>query len=1040
MLTEYLGKIIHTLNQGDAREESYYHALQELLEKAASSSGLSNATVTVLPKKTEAGNPDFRIWGSQQRIVGYVEAKSPNKNLDDVEDTEQLKRYKSTFQNLILTDFFEFRLFRNEVCVDKVRIFDPSLKTKLGAHEQPVNETQFSTFMNKFFSFSLPSITTAHRLSVELAKRTRFLRDEIMVKQLDPNEGDPRIRGFFEAFRKYLITGLTEQDFADLYSQTITYGLFAARMLSKEKFDRRLAVYSIPHTIGILRDIFEYISLGQLSPQLEWIVDEISNVLAEADTTEIVSQFQKTKTASDPIFEFYEKFLAEYDPSEKEKRGVYYTPEPVVSYIVRSVNFILKTKFELEDGLASKDVTVLDPAGGTLTFLAAAVRQSLAEFIAKYGEGGKHAFIEQHILKDFYAFELMVAPYAMGHLKMSLLLRELGHPLKDDERMKFYLTNTLEFEEIEQTALPGMVSLSEESHAAGVIKKKIPILVVIGNPPYSGHSSNKGKWISGQIKDYYFIDGQPLNERNPKWLQDDYVKFIRFAQWKINQAGEGVLGFITNHAYIDNPTFRGMRQSLMKSFGELYVLDLHGNASKGETTPDGNKDENVFDIRQGVAISLFIKQKNNHRGVFHADLWGLRDAKYSWLNQNSLKTTKWQVLKPKSPSYMFIPRDLSSEKIYDKYTSITTIFPVTSIGIQTHRDGLVVDRDKEVLTRRIQTLRESSVSDDSIRKTLGIEDTGSWTLQQARASLLADPDWEERIVPVSFRPFDTRWLFYHKDFVDRPRTEVMRHMKKPNLGLNAMRQFAYNVATYNYALVTDSITDSRIFISNKGAAYFFPLYLYEGSGSKVSKTANLNFELVSLLSKAYHKTVTPEQVFFYVYAVLYSETYRERYFEFFQTDFARIPFTPDSALFTKMVGLGSTLVDLHLMKPHDLPIRVKFQGEGTRNVEDIEYDARRERLSINDSQYFIGVTKLVWEYGIGGYQALYKWLKDKKDTSLSLDDIRQFCRICGVLERTIDVQQKIDMLFPAIETNLLEVSLKNRNSLDGLLSDSASDA
>ncbi|MDO9027872.1 MAG: N-6 DNA methylase, partial [Candidatus Roizmanbacteria bacterium] len=464
-------------------------------------------------------------------------------------------------------------------------------------------ETDFLKLLEKFFSFSLPKVYNAKTLAIELAKRTRFLRDEVVTQELEEetppfnsplSKGGLRgVLGFYEAFRTYLIAGLSKEDFADLYSQTITYGLFAARTRSENSFNRKLAYDNIPRTIGILRDIFEFISLGKLPQQMEWIIDDIAEVLAVTDVKDILHQYFHEGKGKDPIIHFYETFLAEYDPKTREKRGVYYTPEPVVSYIVRSLHNILNNHFNKSDGFASDTVTVLDPAAGTLTFLAEATKLAVEEFVSKYGEGGKENFIREHILKNFYAFELMMAPYAVGHLKMSFLLEELGYKLQKDDRFKLYLTNTLEMEELEQTSLPGMASLSEESHLADKVKKEQPILVILGNPPYSGHSSNIGDWISKEIKAYFQVDGKPLGEKNPKWLQDDYVKFIRFAQWKIDQAGEGVLGFITNHSYLDNPTFRGMRQSLMQSFDEIYLLDLHGNSLKKEKCPDGSKDENV---------------------------------------------------------------------------------------------------------------------------------------------------------------------------------------------------------------------------------------------------------------------------------------------------------------------------------------------------------------------------------------------------------------------------------------------------------------
>ncbi len=619
MLKTYLKKISDIANRGDAREESYYSTLESLLKSYADSTRKEKTAITTLPKKTEAGNPDFRIWDGKQKIVGYIEAKAPEtEDLDRIEDSEQLQRYITTFPNLILTNFFEFRLYRNGTLVDKVSIARPYVLHKLRTVPPVENKTDFENLLEKYLSFSFPKITTAQSLAVELAKRTRFLRDEVITEELHEESA---IVGFYEAFRKYLIHDLSHEDFADLYSQTIAYGLFSARMQSENGFNRKQAFDNIPHTIGILRDVFRFISLGDVPEQMKWIIDDISEVLASADVKNILHQYFHEGKGKDPVVHFYETFLAAYDPETRERRGVYYTPEPVVSYIVRSLNIILKEHFNKPDGLASKSVTVLDPAAGTLTFLAEAAKLAVDEFVSKYGEGGKQEFIKTHILENFYALELMMAPYAVGHLKMSFLLEELGYMLRENDRFKLYLNNTLEMEDLEQTHIPGLSSLSEESHLAGEVKKKKPILVILGNPPYSGHSANKGKWIVDLLKvgytlpggckngGYYTVDGKPLGEKNPKWLQDDYVKFIRFAQWKIDQAGEGVVGMITNHSYLDNPTFRGMRQSLMETFNEIYIIDLHGNSLKKEKCPDGSKDQNVFDIQQGVAIVFMIKKK-----------------------------------------------------------------------------------------------------------------------------------------------------------------------------------------------------------------------------------------------------------------------------------------------------------------------------------------------------------------------------------------------------------------------------------------------
>ncbi len=607
MIKKYLSSLFNTYQKGDAREESYYKHLADFITTFSESDLKKKIDVTILPKKTEAGNPDFRIWDGKQKIIGYIEAKDLGVDLDKIEASEQLERYLSTFPNVILTNFTEFRLYRNGERIEQILIARPFVIKKLSAVPPIENEDKLFELLERFLDFSLPKTYTAKTLAVELAKRTRFLKDEIVTEEL--KLGTKSIHGFYDAFKEFLIAGIDENEFADLYSQTITYGLFAARLRAEKDFNRKLAYSYIPKSIGILRDVFKFISLEDLPQQMEVIIDDIAEVLNVADAKKILDQYYHEGKGSDPVLHFYETFLSIYDPATRERRGVYYTPEPVVSFIVRSLHQILKDKFNISDGLASENVTLLDPAGGTLGFLTKAIETAVEEVESKYGKGVVKTFLKDQILQNYYSFELMMAPYAIGHMKMSFLLEELGYRMEDNERVKYFLTNTLEMKELDESKFPGMSSLSHESHEAGKVKKEVPILVILGNPPYSGHSSNTGEWISEVIKAYYQVDGKPLGEKNPKWLQDDYVKFIRFSQWKIDQAGEGVLGFITNHSYLDNPTFRGMRQSLMNSFDEIYILDLHGNSLKKEKALDGSKDENVFDIQQGVAICFMIKYK-----------------------------------------------------------------------------------------------------------------------------------------------------------------------------------------------------------------------------------------------------------------------------------------------------------------------------------------------------------------------------------------------------------------------------------------------
>ena len=626
---------------------------------------------------------------------------------------------------------------------------------------------------------------------------------------------------------------------------------------------------------------------------------------------------------------------------------------------------------------------------------------------------------------------------------MSFLLEELGYKLRKDDRFKLYLTNTLEMEELAQTELPGMVSLSEESHLAGKVKKEQPILAILGNPPYSGHSANisekyitvmtkKGDkkrqkiktWIGNLIEDYKFVDGKPLGEKNPKWLQDDYVKFIRFAQWKIDQAGEGIVGFITNHSYLDNPTFRGMRQSLMNSFNEIYILDLHGNSLKKEKCPDGSIDKNVFDIRQGVAIALFIKKKDNKNEckVYHSETWGLRENKYDWLLENDIKTTKWKKLSPKSEFYLFIPRDEKLIESYEKYPKITEIFPLNSVGIVTSRDSFVIESNKEALKRRIRMFCDKKMPDELVRETFKLKDKTNWKLKDVREKVRDDDNWEASITEILYRPFDVQWIFYHDEMIERSRKEVMRHMMHENLGLITARS---NKSTQmDHFFCSNTIMETKCGESTTQSC-LFPLYLYSDIDKKdlfsymkksEERQPNINPKLFTFLSENYRKEPTPEDIFYYIYAILYSNTYRTKYAEFLRIDFPRVPFSKNYRLFSKMAEYGQRLVDLHLLKSTELdPPVAKFQGKGNNKVEKLKYSEKEKRVYFNQSQYFEGIKKEVWQYQIGGYQVCNKWLKDRKGKRLSLDDIKHYCKIVTSLQKTIEVQKTIDNIYPRVE-------------------------
>jgi hypothetical protein len=1027
MLRAYLKEIYETARTGDAREESYYKPLATLIESFAKSIHKSGISATISPQKTEAGNPDFRIWAGEQSIVGYIEAKRPSEsNLDRAEESNQLQRYFAAFPNVILTNFFEFRLYRNAQLINETQIARPFIATQLKVVPPVENEEKFYNLLKDFFSFTIARDYSPKTLAEALACRTHYLKDQVLLELKNNNS---RLTGFYQAFQQYLIAGLTKEDFADMYAQTVTYGLFAASTRHEGEFTRKVAFDCIPATIGILRDVFRFISLEEPGEQLAWIIEDIANVLAVADAKKLLHRYFIEGRGSDPVVHFYETFLARYDPDEREQRGVYYTPEDVVSYIVRSLRIILKEYFEKADGFACRNVTVLDPAAGTLTFLAETAKTAINEFSVNYGSGGKDQLIKNHILKNFYAFELMMAPYAVGHLKMGFLLEELGYKLHKDDRFKLYLTNTLELEDLAQSSLPGMSSLSEESHSAGKVKKEQPILIILGNPPYSGHSANKGTWISKEIREYYRVDGKDLGEKNPKWLQDDYVKFIRFAQWKIDQAGEGVLGFITNHSYLDNPTFRGMRQSLLNSFDRIYILDLHGNSKKKEKCPDGSKDQNVFDIQQGVAIILAVKKPGLEKRISHADLWGLREDKYTWLRTNDLSTTKWKKVLPKSEFYFLLPRDERLLAGYEKHTKITDVFPVNTIALFTARDRLAIQWSKSEAWNTVLQFSKMDVELARHAYALG-KDGRDWKVKLAQQDLLDSGLDKNRIVPILYRPFDVRYTYYtgrSRGFHCMPRGEVFRHMMQENLALCVGRagQVVGSEKPWNVVFCTETIADLNLFY--RGGNVTFPLYLYPpedlyNGGKKYQRDVNIDEALLLKLGKAYGGKPSPEKVLCYIYAILYCNVYRNRYAEFLKSDFPRIPFTADPKVFSKVARYGGDLIELHLLKSKKLgKPALKFQGRGDRRIDKLEYDLEKRLVKISMEQYFSPLSAEIWQYQIGGYQVMDKWLKDRKGKSLDLEDIKHYCKMATALKETVATQKKIDAAYGQIEQNVLMV-------------------
>ncbi|WP_072619346.1 type ISP restriction/modification enzyme [Spirulina major] len=1059
MFDLYLKELIAAVKKGNATEHTHRPTLQRLLESLE-----SGLTVTNEPKRIQCGAPDFVIIRKLQEI-GYLEAKDVGIALKKVEKSDQMKRYLAALGNLILTDYVEFRWYVGGVFRSAASLgsFDKKGQFKV----DPEGQQQVELLLKGFLEAQVSQARTPKELAQKMASLAQLIRDAIAIKLKDATEGV--LFDQYESFQKVLISGLTRADFADMYAQTICYGLFAARCNTKtpQDFSRKTAAFELPKTNPFLRDIFDKIAGIDLDDSIAWAVDILANILKLTDMAAILQDFGKRTRREDPVVHFYETFLAEYDPKMRQSRGVYYTPEPVVSYIVRSVDYILKEKFGIKDGLASKQkvtildpkdpqkmieshqVLILDPAVGTGTFLHGVIDHIYESF--KNKKGMWSSYVGQHLLPRLFGFELLMAPYTVAHMKLGLQLQELGYEFDSDERLKIYLTNTLQEAFQIPQASGFMTRIKDEAEAAKEVKQERPVMVVLGNPPYSYQSSNIDPWIVNLVRDYYQVDGKPLGERNPKGLQDDYVKFIRFAQHRIQETGYGVVAFITNHGYLDNPTFRGMRQNLMQTFDEIYILDLHGNSKKKEVSPDGSPDQNVFDIQQGVAIGFFIKykdSKNNLATVYHHDLYGIREikqnkiltgGKYYFLNEHNIQSTEWNQINPDLHFHLFQNQNSELSKEIENFWNIKDIFLVNTPGIVTARDHLTIQDNSEQVLNTILDFSELSIDEATVKYKLP-EDSRDWKILLAQKDIKQSKLLKDKINPILYRPFDVKYTYYTgktKGFHSMPRHQVMRHIVgNKNLALISVRQVAEGV--FNHILVSNFIIDNRLTLSNKGYATFAPLYLYPSdeptlfdpapSSALGGRRPNLDEKFIQEFTeklnlefipdgkgdqKKTQKTFAPEDIFNYIYAVFHSPTYRSRYAEFLKIDFPRVPLTSNKKLFWQLATLGDELVQIHLMN-RQLDTITGFPIEGDNMIDKLRYTEPTQdqngRVYINKTQYIDNVPPDIYNFQIGGYQVCNKWLKDRKKREFTDDDFEHYSQIVVILKRTKELMNDIDQV------------------------------
>jgi len=1066
----YLRKVEAARAQGNDTEHTHRPALKALLEALD-----PRIVATNEPKRIECGAPDLVITRKKDKLLqGHVEAKDIGVSLSEAKKSEQMKRYLPALSNLLLTDYLDFRWFVNGAEKDRFCL------AEVKRNEEFVHDTSAFAHAEKvlkeFLSRDPVRIEGAEDLARRLAQLAHLIRDSIALAFQTGNASEV-LKDWRAVFAQTLLPELADEgkeaEFADMFAQTLAYGLFSARVMSasSRQFTLAEAAKLIPKTNPFLRDFFDLITGPKLDDEpFIGYVQDIVTILECANMALILEDFGRGVESGrrrDPVIHFYETFLKAYDPVLKDLRGVYYTPEPVVSYIVESIDWLLREKFGLKDGLADKAkftftrkdgdkeieeeshrVLVLDPATGTGTFLFEVIEQIRERFEKKHQAGLWPAYVHEHLLPRLFGFELLMAPYAVAHFKIGLelsgrhlleLQRDIwAYHFQGDERVNIFLTNTLE--DIQQiTAQQGPLAIiGKEGNEAIAIKKHRPVLVVLGNPPYANFGrQNRNDFILGLLEDYK----RGLKEKKIN-LNNDFIKFVRWAHWRIEQTGCGIIGYIIPHVFVDGLTHRRMRESLLETFDEIYILDLHGSTEPLQPCPDGSKDDNVFDIKKGVTIALFAKMppdktashkdakaKKKHATVHHADLWGLRKNKYDWLNVHNATNTEWTTFQPDAPDFRFVPRNAKHEKEWKKGWSIHDIFPISNNGLKTDRDELFFDFDRKELEKRMMTFF-SKEPPSSFLQQYRVEDSSSYDIETRRRERKFSKQAIQRCL---YRPFDFRWLYYDVGLTSRPAEKVMKHFTAgENIGFITTRQTKDQFGVLASTLIAGHKSCAAYDINT-----VFPLYLYPNGESEEQvelvphengRRPNLADEFVKQFAEMVglkfiadgrgdlKKTFGPEDIFHYAYAIFHSQSYRSRYIEFLKLDFPRVPFCYDQQLFRKLCGCGAKLVALHTLQG-DFESQVDFDTPGSNIVEQIDFvpankeaGIRRDRVQINSDQYFEGISPAVWQMRIGGYQVCEKWLKDRKGRALTHDEIEHYQRTVSALAETRTLMAQIDSL------------------------------
>lgn len=1054
-IQQYIDSISKRYKLGNSTEHTFRGDLQQLIETLVPEIRATNE-----PQRQACGAPDY-ILTKKEIPVGFIEAKDiGDKDLEGAKKTgnkEQFDRYKASLSNLIFTDYLDFHLYIDGQFITKIAIGEIRNSAIVAL---PDNFAAFTNLIKDFSTRIGQTIKSSKKLAEMMAGKARLLSN-VIEKALtsdEVNHENSTLKEQMSAFKEILIHDITAKSFADVYAQTIAYGMFAARLHDPTlpTFNRQEAAELIPKSNPFLRKLFGYIAGPDIDDRIKWIVDSLAEIFLACNVEEILKNYGVGTKTEDPIIHFYETFLSEYDPKLRKARGVWYTPHPVVNFIVRAVDDILKEEFSLTKGIADtsktkinvklqktdkryKDniktieeevhkVQILDPATGTGTFLAEVLKHIYKGFEGQQGIWSK--YVETHLIPRLNGFEILMASYAMAHLQLDLLLNETGFKPSKYQRLKVYLTNSLEEYNPYVGELPFAGAIANEANEADRIKRDTPVMCILGNPPYLGESKNKGGWILKLLEDYKKEPGgnTKLKEKNSKWLNADEIKFIRFAQNLIEKNGSGIIAFINPHGFLDNPTFRGMRWNLLKTYDKIYVVDLHGNNNKKETSPDGSPDVNVFDIEQGVSINLFVKtgqKKPNELGqIFHFDLYGKRESKYNFLLKTSLKNIQFQNFIPKGNNYIFKKTDTSTLAKYNQGINPVELFKVNVMGFQTHRDDFAISFEYDEIKKRASDLRDTSYTNEQLYEKYSISDNRDWKLTKARLDIQNDKNWKEKIIYCNYRPFDNRPCYFSYVMMDYPRKELIQNvLQKDNYVLGIGRQ-GLAVGDIEWCLTTVSRNPVDANVFRRGGVNLFPLYLYpenkkqQTKGEAKSKEPNFNENIVKQIEKKIglifsdektteENTFAPIDILDYFYAILHSPNYRNKYKEFLKIDFPRVPYPKDSTTFWQLVKLGEEIRQIHLLES---PVVNKFittyPVEGDNTIAKPIF--KQNKIFINDTQYFDNVPEIAWIFYIGGYQPAQKWLKDRKGRVLSYEDIMHYQKIIIALSETDRLMKEID--------------------------------